>query len=61
MENVFSRAQRWHNSDHGGNRSCYCCCELCDPDYGGARPNPFWDQVQQQWKAEAEKAARKDQ
>jgi hypothetical protein len=22
--------------------ACWCCCERCDPDWGHARPNPFW-------------------
>lgn len=26
--------------------SCYCCCEICDPDYEEPRPNPFWSRVQ---------------
>lgn len=22
--------------------SCWCCCELCDPDWNEERPNPYW-------------------
>jgi len=22
--------------------SCWCCCELCDPDWNPERSNPYW-------------------
>lgn len=22
--------------------SCWCCCQLCDPDWNPDRPNPYW-------------------
>lgn len=25
--------------------SCYCCCEICNPDYQHPRPNPFWSRA----------------
>lgn len=54
MNTVQLRAQQWHDTDHGsseegGYSSCWCCCIICDPDWGHidkhtgtARPNPFF-------------------
>jgi hypothetical protein len=58
------QAQRWHDTDHGLYEQarlrpdfpgwvsgCWCCCEMCDPDFEPARPNPYWAQAQVQQRA----------
>jgi hypothetical protein len=30
--------------------SCWCCCELCDPDWNPGRFNPYWSRAQQAMK-----------
>ncbi len=51
---AHARAQQWHDTDHGScdeslYSDCWCCCIICDPDWGHkdphtgmARPNPFY-------------------
>lgn len=44
--NDEERAQRWHDTDHPSPppedySSCWCCCNLCDPDIS-ERPNPWY-------------------
>lgn len=47
------RAQTWHDTDHGSCEegsysSCWCCCTVCDPDWGHDRPNPFYAEAAEQ-------------
>lgn len=25
--------------------SCWCCCQICDPDWNTKRPSPFWTEA----------------
>ncbi len=45
--NEESKAQRYHDTDHGscedgGYSACWCCCMICDPDWGHGRPSPYY-------------------
>ncbi len=54
------RAQTWHDTDHGSCEagsysSCWCCCTICDPDWGHLdahsgtpRPNPYFEAAQKE-------------
>lgn len=48
-QDVLDRAQRWHDTDHGdfiGVSVCWCCCNICDPDWNpGGRTNPHWSEA----------------
>lgn len=35
-----------HDSERESLSSCWCCCELCDPDWNPGGSNPFWVRAQ---------------
>jgi hypothetical protein len=48
MSGITARreAADWHLKNHGVRgpawAECWCCCTLCDPDYGLEKSNPHW-------------------
>ncbi len=32
--------------------SCWCCCQLCDPDWNPERSNPYWSRATAEMAAE---------
>lgn len=52
LSDAERRAQQWHDEHHRDqvvDGACWCCCVLCDPDFGeDEQTNPHYREADQQ-------------